>query len=322
MEILQQLIVPLFFAIIIIIVALFMVSSVAKRIASSLIESNLDEGLEIMVEDITETRHIDQINAFNAINETYEPSPYDYAKRKKLIVLELNCDSEAEEIATFSEEINTAILLAKAEPLCTDVLVKINSGGGVVNGYGLVASEIQRLKNHVNQLVTSVDLIAASGGYLAACVGDKVIAAPFATLGSISVVSEFPNFTKLLEKIGVNFKEYTTGENKRTISQYREISTSQEEEFERELQVTHKAFVEHVKSFRAINQNLESELFSGRDYLGKQALEFGLIDEVMTSEELIDHYIDKNYKVIKISSIERRRQKSILSMISNYIQGK
>lgn len=223
------------------------------------------------------------------------------SKGQTLFILDFHGDQMASRAEYFGEEISS--LLTVADPELDAVLIRLNSGGGAAHAYGYAASQIERLKDAGLHVTVSVDRVAASGGYMMACVADKIIAAPYAILGSIGVVAEFPNFSRLLKELGVDYKQYTAGKFKRTVSTFAPISEEGEAEFMSELDEMHVQFKEHVKFFR---DGLDiDEIATGKTWTGKKALAVGLIDEVLTSEEFIGRSCTE-YSAIKIDFIGER----------------
>lgn len=220
---------------------------------------------------------------------------------KKIFVIDFDGDAMANQSSALSQEV-TAILCA-ALPDRDEVLVRVTSAGGVVHGYGYAASQIERFRSAGLYTTVAVDKIAASGGYMMACVADKIISAPFAIVGSIGVVAEFPNFNKLMTNLGVDYKQYTAGEFKRTISSMAPITPEGETKFVSDLKDTHNLFKNHVSRYRP-NMNIDT-IATGEHWYGTQALENGLVDEIKTSDQWI---IEKtgNAEVLKISYIPTR----------------
>jgi len=201
----------------------------------------------------------------------------------RLFVIDFKGDVMATAAKSLSEEI-TAII-ASADPKHDEVLVRLESPGGAVHAYGYAASQLQRLKDRGIPLTIAVDKVAASGGYMMACIGDKIVSAPYAVIGSIGVVSEFMNFNNLLNEIGIDYKQYTAGRYKRTVSAMGPITEEAEEKFSDDLQRTHEMFKTHVARFRK-DMDIE-EIATGEHWYGIDAHEKGLVDEVGTSEDYI-----------------------------------
>lgn len=140
-------------------------------------------------------------------------------ERSRLFVLDFNGSMDAKEVASLREEVSAVIGVAQPGD---EVLLRLESGGGVVHGYGLAASQLQRLRDRDIKLTVAIDKVAASGGYMMACVADKILAAPFAIVGSIGVIAQMPNFNKLLKKHDIEFEMHTAGQYKRTITMFGE----------------------------------------------------------------------------------------------------
>src|SRR5699024_4687864 len=133
--------------------------------------------------------------------------------KPRLFVLNFDGDVRATGVRDLREEISAVLQVARKED---EVLLRLESPGGVVNGYGLAASQLTRVRQHGIKLTIAVDKVAASGGYMMACVGDRIVAAPFAIVGSIGVVGQVPNFNRWLKERDVDFEMHTAGNYKRT----------------------------------------------------------------------------------------------------------
>ena len=129
-------------------------------------------------------------------------------------------------------------------------MVRLESGGGLVHGYGLAAAQLVRLKDAGLTLTVCVDKVAASGGYMMACVADKVVAAPFAVIGSIGVVSQLPNFHKWLKNHDVDYEMFTAGDYKRTVTVFGENDAEDRAKYQEELEQTHALFKHFVNTYR------------------------------------------------------------------------
>jgi serine protease SohB len=215
-----------------------------------------------------------------ALKKGADPAPED--RRKRLYVLNFDGDIKASATDNLREEIS-AILpqIAKGD----EVLLKLESPGGLVHGYGLAASQLQRIRNADVPLVVAVDKVAASGGYMMACVADRIIAAPFAVLGSIGVLAQLPNFHRLLQKHNIDFELLTAGEYKRTLTMFGENTEKGREKFVEELEETHDLF----KSFVSANRPALdiTKVATGEVWYGQNALQEGLIDELQTSDAFV-----------------------------------
>jgi serine protease SohB len=202
---------------------------------------------------------------------------------KRIYVLSFKGDLRATAVKRLGSEID-AVLIA-ARPGTDEAVVRIESPGGTVTGYGLAAAEILRLREHKINVTASVDQVAASGGYMMACAADRIVAAPFAVLGSIGVVAPVPNLHRLLQKNEIDFEEMTSGEFKRTVSVLGEITPEGREHFRGKLEDTHEAFKAHVAQCRP-SVDL-AKVGNGDHWLAREALPLGLVDEIATGDELL-----------------------------------
>lgn len=215
-------------------------------------------------------------------------------KKNKLYVLDFKGDIKASQVENLREEISAVLTEATT---ADEVLVCVESPGGMVPHYGLGASELLRLREKNIPLTISVDKVAASGGYLMACTANKIICAPFGIVGSIGVVAQVPNLNRLLKKFDVDFKEYTAGEYKRTVTMLGEITPKGEEKFKEQLEQTHVLFKDFVKTHRP--QIDPEKVATGEYWYGQQALSLNLIDSIKTSDDYIMEAA-KNRLVIKV----------------------
>lgn len=203
-------------------------------------------------------------------------------QRNRLYVLEFKGSMDAHEVGGLSKEVSALLQLARAGD---EVLLCLESGGGLVHGYGLAAAELGRLKAHGLSLTVAVDKVAASGGYMMACVAERIIAAPFAIVGSIGVVAQLPNFNKFLKKKDIDIELHTAGEYKRTLTLFGENDDHGRAKFREELEVIHQRF----KAFIAQNRPalVLDKVATGEHWLAIDAQELGLVDELMTSSEYL-----------------------------------
>ncbi|MHC4391800.1 MAG: protease SohB [Planctomycetota bacterium] len=195
-----------------------------------------------------------------------------------------------------------------------EVLVRLESGGGLVSAYGLAASQLARIKAKGLKLTVSVDKVAASGGYLMACEADEIVTAPFAVIGSIGVIAPVPNLHRLLERYGVDYEELTAGRFKRTVSLLAEISEEGRQKFLEQLEETHDLFKGAVAKNRP---DLDIDLVStGEHWFGQRALELHLIDRVQTSDDFIVERL-KSHKVLHL----HYEQRTLRGRIARTLEG-
>jgi serine protease SohB len=226
---------------------------------------------------------------------------------KRLYVLSFKGDIGASGVKRLSGEIDAVLTIAR--PGQDDVVVLIDSPGGAVTGYGLAATQLMRLRDRAINLVVCVDQVAASGGYLMACVANKIVAAPFAIVGSIGVVAQIPNLNRLLKKNDIDFEELTAGEYKRSVSIFGEITPAGREHFRGKLDATHDAFKNFVKQSRP-RVDLE-RIANGDTWLGREALDLGLVDELAASGD----YLFRARETARIYKLTTRERKTLLQQI-------
>jgi serine protease SohB len=202
--------------------------------------------------------------------------------RPRSFVLDFKGDLKASAVASLREEVSAVLGVATAQD---QVIVRLENHGGIVHEHGLAASQLARIRNHDLPLVVCVDKVAASGGYLMACVASRIYAAPFAILGSIGVLAQIPNFNRLLDSHGVNVEQITAGRYKRTVTMFGENTDEDRDKLKSELEDVHRLFKEAVSRYRPA-LDLE-KLATGEHWYGSRALQLGLADELKTSDELL-----------------------------------
>ena len=222
-------------------------------------------------------------------------------RRSKVFVLKFHGNISASAVTHLREEI-TAIL-TQATPQ-DEVLVRLESAGGMVHSYGLASSQLDRIRKKGIPLPVCVDKVAASGGYMMACVADKILAAPFAIIGSIGVVAQIPNFNKVLKKNDVDFELLTAGEHKRTLTMFGENTEKGREKFIEELEETHQLFKDYVSTRRP--QLDIDKIATGEIWYGSNALKISLIDELQTSDEYLVSRI-KEADVFEIAYVFKKK---------------
>lgn len=221
-------------------------------------------------------------------------------QRKRLYVLGFDGDLKASATDNLREEISAVLTQVREGD---EILVKVESPGGLVHGYGLAASQLQRIRDAEVPLTIAVDKVAASGGYMMACVANRIIAAPFAVLGSIGVLAQLPNFHKLLKKNDIDFELYTAGEYKRTLTMFGENTEKGREKFVEELEQTHDLFKEFVRANRP--QLDIDKVATGEVWYGQQAVEEGLVDDLQTSDAFVQDHL-KDWDVFDLRFVHKK----------------
>ena len=209
--------------------------------------------------------------------QTAEP-----VERLRLFVLNFHGDIRASATDNLREEISAVLGVARSGD---EVLLRLESGGGLVHSYGLAASQLQRIPDAGIKLTVAVDKVAASGGYMMACVGNRIISAPFAMIGSIGVLAQLPNFNRLLKKANVDFEQLTAGEYKRTLTLFGENTEVGREKMQEEIDDTHHLFKDFVRDHR--EQVDIDGVATGEVWFGQRAIDKGLVDELLTSDAYV-----------------------------------
>lgn len=208
-------------------------------------------------------------------------------KKKKqearVFVIDFKGDIQASAVNHLREEITLILETANTEH--DKVVVRLESPGGLVHGYGLAAAQLLRLREAGLNVTICVDKVAASGGYMMACIAHQIIAAPFAVLGSIGVVAQMPNFNRFLKEHKVDFELFTAGEYKRTVTMFGENTEDDKRKFTEELQQTHELFKHFVEKYRP--QLNIAQVATGEHWFGQDALDLNLIDKIATSDEYL-----------------------------------
>ena len=221
--------------------------------------------------------------------------------KNKTFVVDFKGDLQASRVDHLRTEITAILTMAEKDD---EVVVRLESPGGAVHGYGLAASQLDRVRQHEVPLVVVVDKVAASGGYLMAAVADRILAAPFAVLGSIGVVAQIPNVHRLLQKHDVDVEILTAGKYKRTLTVLGENTDEGREKFLEELEEVHTLFQEYVGSRRP-QLNMD-EVATGEAWYGQRAIEHSLVDEISTSDEYLIRACDER-DVFEVQWVEHKK---------------
>ena len=263
-------------------------------------------------QDLKEQKKADKkaekLKAKEAKKKRKKVAASDDERRKRLYVLNFDGDIRASATENLREEISAVLpQVEKGDEL----LVKVESPGGLVHSYGLAASQLQRIKTAQVPLTIAVDKVAASGGYMMACVADRIIAAPFAVLGSIGVLAQLPNFHRLLQKNDIDFELLTAGEHKRTLTMFGENTDKGREKFIEELEETHDLFKSFVGSNRP---SLDvAKVATGEVWYGQDALQEGLIDELETSDAFVQTRLG-DWDVFEVKFVNKKNWQEKLGM--------
>ncbi|POP44407.1 protease SohB [Superficieibacter electus] len=221
--------------------------------------------------------------------------------KPRVWVLDFKGSMDAHEVNSLREEITAVLSVAKPQD---QVVLRLESPGGVVHGYGLAASQLQRIRDRQIPLTVTVDKVAASGGYMMACVADKIVSAPFAIIGSIGVVAQVPNFNRFLKSKDIDIELHTAGQYKRTLTLLGENTEEGRQKFREDLNETHLLFKDFVKRMRP---SLDiDQVATGEHWYGSQALHNGLIDVVSTSDEWLLGLMEGR-EVLNVRFLQRKK---------------
>ncbi|RUO21110.1 protease SohB [Aliidiomarina iranensis] len=244
---------------------------------------NLSEGLKTIREQIKAEMLSDKERKKAKKAAKKEKAKAKEPSDKRAFIIDFNGSMDAHETESLRREV-TAIL-AVADASKDEVILRLESPGGVVHGYGLAAAQLKRIRDKGIKLTISVDKVAASGGYMMACIGDRIVAAPFAVVGSIGVLAQIPNFHRLLKKNDIDFEQITAGEYKRTLTLFGENTDKGRKKFKDDIEDIHGLFKDFVKTHRSA-LDIDA-VATGEVWYGQAALEQGLIDEIKTSDDLL-----------------------------------
>lgn len=233
------------------------------------------------------------------------------AEKQRIFVIDFEGDIKASAVTSLREEITAILLVARKQD---EVFVRLQSPGGMVNTYGLAASQLKRVKDKGIPLVISVDKVAASGGYMMACVGDKILSAPFAILGSIGVVAQIPNFNRLLKKHDIDYEMITAGEYKRTLTIFGENTDQARSKFKDDIEDIHVLFKDFVSEQRPI-VDIE-KVSTGEYWFGTRAKELELVDDIKTS----DDYLLEKSEGTDLFHIKYIEKKNLGDKFSHFLQ--
>ncbi len=235
----------------------------------------------------------------------------DDSDEKRIFVLEFEGDMKASAVENLREEITAILMVARKQD---EVFIKLQSPGGMVTTYGLAASQLKRIRDQDIKLTVSVDQVAASGGYMMACVANHIIAAPFSIIGSIGVVAQMPNFNRLLKKHDIDYEMITAGEYKRTLTVFGENTDEGRAKFKEDIEDIHVLFKDFVANERPVVDI--KKVSTGEYWFGTRALELDLVDELKTS----DDYLLEKVKEAKLYKIEHKKKKGLSDKFSGLLQ--
>ena len=233
-------------------------------------------------------------------------------RKKRVFVLNFEGDVGAEAVSSLREEITTVLSLADESD---EIVLRLESPGGMVHAYGLASSQLLRIRNAGIPLTICVDKVAASGGYMMACLADRLIAAPFAIIGSIGVLVQLPNFNRVLQNYDVDYEIISAGEYKRTLTTFGEITEKGRDKVKEEVETIHDVFKKWVKEYRPAVEI--DKIATGETWLGSQAKDRYMVDDIRTSDEILVEAVKEH----DVYEVEYELPKSIQDKLAGAFHG-
>jgi serine protease SohB len=236
-------------------------------------------------------------------------------KRPRAFVIDFKGDLKASAVPSLREEVSAVLEVATTDD---QIIVRLENYGGVVHEHGLAASQLVRIRDRDIPLTITVDKVAASGGYLMACVASKIVAAPFAILGSIGVIAQLPNFNRLMDSHGIDFEQITAGKYKRNVTIFGKNTDEDRAKLKEELEDVHSLFKGAVSKYRP-DLDLD-KIATGEHWYGTRAIELGLVDEIKTSDELLSE-LAKDTDLYRVAyKIKQPLQKRLMANVDGLLE--
>ncbi len=235
-------------------------------------------------------------------------------KRARAFVIDFKGDLKASAVPSLREEVSAVLEVATPED---QVVVRLENYGGVVHEHGLAASQLARIRDREIPLVITVDKVAASGGYLMACVATRIVAAPFAIVGSIGVIAQLPNFNRMMDSHGIDFEQITAGKYKRNVTIFGKNTDEDRARLKEQLEDVHSLFKGAVTTYRP-DLDLD-KVATGEHWYGTRAIELGLVDEIRTSDELLAE-LAKDMDLFRVAyKVKQPLQKRLMANLDGAI---
>lgn len=300
------------------IVVIVVATSAGRRSAHEGLEvESLNKKYESLAESLSNaiSSKVDRKKAAKEKKKKDKAVAKEEAGRPRSFVVRFKGDLKASAVASLREEVSAILDVAIDDD---EVIVLLENHGGVVHEHGLAASQLSRIRDRDISLTICVDKVAASGGYLMACVASKIYAAPFAILGSIGVLAQIPNFHRFLDGHGVEFEQVTAGKYKRTVTMFGENSDEDRAKLKEELEDVHALFKDAVAKYRP-DLDLE-KIATGEHWYGTRALNLGLADELKTSDELLaERALERDLYLLRYK-IKQPLQKRLLANVDSALE--
>ena len=195
-----------------------------------------------------------------------------------------------------------------------EIILMLQSGGGEVTSFAFAAAQVARLREAGWNVTVCVDRIAASGGYMIASQATQILASPFAMVGSVGVITEGLNFYEILKRHGIQSLVLKAGDSKNPITQFGKVTDENIKTTQDDLDETHQSFIDLCRSRRP---TLDPAVCNGRILSGDMALERGMIDRILTSDEYVLEKISEGDLVMKLHLVSGNSERH---MIANALQ--
>ncbi|MCH8248647.1 MAG: protease SohB [Proteobacteria bacterium] len=301
-----------------VIVVIFVAASAGRKGAHDGLEvEDLNQKLESLAESLRSavTSKDERKKAAKEKKKRDKAEAKQGSSRARSFVIDFKGDLKASAVPSLREEVSAILDVATEKD---EVLLRLENHGGVVHEHGLAASQLVRIRDRNIPLTVCVDKVAASGGYLMACVATKIYAAPFAILGSIGVLAQIPNFSRMLDSHGVDFEQITAGKYKRTVTIFGKNTDEDRAKLKEELEDVHSLFKEAVAKYRP-DLDLE-KVATGEHWYGTRALDLGLADELRTSDEVLSERAAERDLYLVSYKIKQPLQKRLLANIDSALE--
>ena len=260
--------------------------------------------------------HLDKKSYKALLKKQKKEKEEDSSKKPTSFVLSFTGDKMATQVESLRDEISLLLNIAKAQD---EVILLLESPGGAVAHYGLAASQLVRLRESHLKLTVCVDTVAASGGYLMACVGHQILSSPFAFIGSIGVIFQTPNLYEFLKKRDIAYEEVTAGKYKRTLTPFGKVTEEKREKLQEQIDLVHSQFKDFLGEYR--NKLDFDKVATGEAWLGREALKLKLVDKIQCSDDYIIEAL-KTRNVYKVSlKTEKKLWEKITKKISLFQKG-
>ncbi|MFK4785991.1 signal peptide peptidase SppA [Fusobacterium sp. MFO224] len=241
-------------------------------------------------------------------------------KKEKLAIvylegnIVLNENSKNVEKIITPKSVKEKLKIIEKDKEIKGIVLRINSSGGSALASDLI---YKSLKEFEKPIYVSMGGVAASGGYFISAAGDKIYADKETITGSIGVVTIIPNASKLMEKVGINFETLTNNKHDLDMGIYRKISPEMKNKIYNSSMSSYNEFLTKMSTSRKMKISDIEKIAGGRVWLGSEAKEIGLVDEIGGLEKAIDDLAKElkleDYKVVE--AVKNEKIESLLKTI-------